>query len=289
VTLYSVRVLDCSGNGTASGIIAGIDWVTANHRNPSVANMSISGGYSDAMNTAVQNSINSGVTYVVAAGNSASDACSYSPASTPAALTVGATTSADGMASFSNGGTCVDLFAPGNSIYSAWNTDDTSMGTSSGTSMASPHVAGAAALYLQNNPGASPATVAQAIINDVTSGALTGLYSGSPNRLLHVNGAGGTVTAPAPAPAPPPAPNAAPVASFNASCNRNVCTFTSTSTDDVGIASWSWYFGDNTTGSGSTVSHTYTSRGTYTVSLTVRDGSGLASTAQKSVTIKQVR
>jgi subtilisin family serine protease len=287
VTLYSVRVLDCSGNGTASGIIAGIDWVTANHRSPSVANMSISGGYSSAMNTAVQNSINSGVTYVVAAGNSASDACSYSPASTPAALTVGATTSADAMASFSNGGTCVDLFAPGNSIYSAWNTDDTSMGTSSGTSMASPHVAGAAALYLQNNPGASPATVAQAIINDVTSGALTGLYSGSPNRLLHVNGSGGTVTAPAPSPAP--ATNAAPVASFNASCSRNVCTFTSTSTDDVGIASWSWYFGDNTTGSGSTVSHTYTSRGTYTVSLTVRDGSGLASTAQRSVTIKQVR
>jgi serine protease len=289
VTLYSVRVLDCSGNGTASGIIAGIDWVTANHRSPSVANMSISGGYSDAMNTAVQNSINSGVTYVVAAGNSASDACGYSPASTPAALTVGATTSADAMASFSNGGTCVDLFAPGNSIYSAWNTDDTSMGTSSGTSMASPHVAGAAALYLQNNPGASPATVAQAIINDVTNGALTGLLSGSPNRLLHVNGAGGTVTAPPPAPAPAPAPNAAPVASFNASCNRNVCNFTSTSTDDVGIASWSWYFGDNTTGSGSTVSHTYTSRGTYTVSLTVRDGSGLASTAQKSVTIKQIR
>src|SRR5512141_968862 len=136
VTLYSVRGLDCSANGTASGIIAGIDWVTANHRSPAVANMSISGGYSDAVNTAVQNSINSGVTYVVAAGNAAADACNYSPASAASALTVGATTSADAEASFSNYGSCLDLFAPGNSIYSAWNTDDLSMGTSSGTSMA---------------------------------------------------------------------------------------------------------------------------------------------------------
>lgn len=288
VTLHSIRVLDCSGNGTASGIIAGVDWVTAHHASPAVANMSISGGYSDAVNTAVQNSINSGVTYVVAAGNSATDACQYSPASVSSAVTVGATTSTDAMASFSNGGTCVDMFAPGNSIYSAWNTDDTSMGTSSGTSMASPHVAGAAALYLHSNPGASPATVGQAVISNATSGALSALYSGSPNRLLRVNGTGGTVTSPSPTPTPTTT-NQAPVASFNASCNRNVCTFSSASTDDGGIASWSWYFGDNTTGSGSTVSHTYTSRGTFTVSLTVRDGSGLSSTAQKSVTIKQVR
>ncbi|HEU4879440.1 MAG TPA: S8 family peptidase, partial [Gemmatimonadaceae bacterium] len=226
VTLYSVRVLDCSGNGTASGIIAGIDWVTANHRSPAVANMSISGGYSDAVNTAVQNSINSGVTYVVAAGNAAADACSYSPASAAAALTVGATTSADAEASFSNYGSCVDLFAPGNSIYSAWNTDDYSMGTSSGTSMASPHVAGAAALYMESNPGASPATVAQAIMSNVTTGALNSLIGSSPNRLLRVNGSGGTVTAPP----PPTSTNKAPVASFNSSCSRNVCTFTSTST-----------------------------------------------------------
>jgi serine protease len=286
VTLYSVRVLDCSANGTASGIIAGIDWVTANHRSPAVANMSISGGYSDAMNTAVQNSINSGVTYVVAAGNAATDACNYSPASAASALTVGATTSADAEASFSNYGSCIDLFAPGNSIYSAWNTDDSSMGTSSGTSMASPHVAGAAALYLETNPGASPATVAQAVMSNVTTGALNSLLGGSPNRLLHVNGSGGTVSAPS---SPPPSANKAPVASFNSSCSRNVCTFTSTSTDDSGVVSYAWTFGDGGSASTSSVSHTYVSKGTYTIGLTVRDAEGLSSTAYKNVTIKQAR
>jgi serine protease len=286
VTLYSVRVLDCTANGTATNVIAGIDWVTANHRAPAVANMSISGGYSAAVNTAVQNSINSGVTYVVAAGNAATDACGYSPSSVPAALTVGATTSTDAEASFSNYGSCVDLFAPGNSIYSAWNTDDYSMGTSSGTSMASPHVAGAVALYLQGNPGASPATVVQAIMSNTTSGALSGLLGGSVNRLLRVNGTGGTVTPP-PSTPPPTSTNQAPVASFNASCQRNVCSFISTSTDDSGIVSYAWTFGDGGSGSGSAVSHTYTARGNYTIGLTVRDGAGLASTTYKSVNVKQ--
>jgi subtilisin family serine protease len=222
---------------------------------------------------------------VVAAGNAATDACGYSPSSVPAALTVGATTSTDAEASFSNYGSCVDLFAPGNSIYSAWNTDDYSMGTSSGTSMASPHVAGAVALYLQGNPGASPATVAQAIMSNTTSGALSGLLGGSVNRLLRVNGSGGTVTPPPPP--PPTSTNQAPVASFNANCQRNVCSFISTSTDDSGIVSYAWTFGDGGSGSGSAVSHTYTARGNYTIGLTVRDGAGLASTAYKSVNVKQ--
>jgi subtilisin family serine protease len=294
-TLYSVRVLDCNGSGTATGVISGIDWVTANHRNPAVANMSVSGGYSSAVNTAVQNSINSGVTYAVAAGNAASDACQYSPASLPAAITVGATTNLDAQALFSNAGSCVDLFAPGSSIYSAWNTDDYAMGNSSGTSMATPHVAGAAALYLQANPGASPTTVAAAIVANATSGALTGLLSGSANRLLRVNGSGGTVSPPPTTTEPTPPPptttepvNKAPVASFNVSCSRNTCTFVSTSTDDVGIVSYAWSFGDGGTASSASVTHTYRSRGNYVATLTVRDAAGLAASYQKSVSIKNV-
>lgn len=293
VTLYSVRVLDCAGSGTATTIIAGIDWVTANHGSSAVANMSISGSYMASVNTAVQNSINSGVTYAVAAGNSAFDACNYSPASVAGALTVGATTNLDLPASFSNYGSCVDLWAPGNAIYSAWTTDDYSMTTLNGTSMASPHVAGAAALYLQSNPGATPATVASAITGDATTNVLSSLLGGSPNRLLHVNGSGGsggTITQPPPPPPPPPPTgNNPPVASFNASCNKTACTFISTSTDDSGIVSYNWTFGDGTTGSGSGVSHNYSARGNYTVGLTVRDGAGLTATAYKTVNAKPGR
>ena len=288
VTLYSVRVLDCSGNGTASTIIAGIDWVTANHRKPAVANISISGGYMSSVNQAVQNSINAGVTYVVAAGNSATDACAYSPSSTAAALTVGATTNADIPASFSNYGSCVDVWAPGQTIYSAWNNDDYALGYASGTSMASPHVAGAVALYLQSNPGATPAQVAQAIVSNATTGVLGSMVSTSPNKMLRVNGSGGgTVTEPVPPPPTTTTPtNAAPVASFTANCSRMSCNFISTSTDDAGIVSYSWSFGDNTTGTGTGVAHSYSSRGNYTVSLTVRDTGGLSTTAYKQVNVK---
>ena len=286
--LYSVRVLDCTGSGTATSIIAGIDYVTANHVSPSVANMSISGSYMASLNTAVQNSINSGVTYVVAAGNSAFDACMYSPASVSGALTVGATTNLDLPASFSNYGTCVDLWAPGQTIVSAWITDDYASYTMNGTSMASPHVAGAAALYLQSNPGATPATVAAAIMGNATTGVLGSLLSGSPNKMLRVNGSGGSVTPPPPPP-PPPTGNTAPVPSFNSSCSQRTCSFVSTSTDDGGIVSSSWTFGDGTAGSGSGVSHTYGGKGSYTVGLTVRDGAGLQATTYRTVTIKQGR
>jgi subtilisin family serine protease len=290
VTLHSVRVLDCNGNGTASTIIAGIDWVSANHRKPAVANISISGGYSDAVNQAVQNSINAGVTYVVAAGNSATDACGYSPASTAAALTVGATTSTDIPASFSNWGGCVDIWAPGQTIYSAWNNDDYALGYASGTSMASPHVAGAVALYLQSNPGATPAQAAQAVISNATTGVLSSLPGTSANRMLRVNGSGGTISEPPPPPPTTTTPvNQAPVPSFTASCSRTTCSFISTSTDDSGISSYSWTFGDNTSGSGSGVSHTYAGKGNYTVGLTVRDTGGLSATTYKQVNVKQGR
>ena len=196
VTLHAVRVLDCSGSGTTAGVVAGVDWVTAHHQSPAVANMSLGGGADSSLDTAVNNSINSGVTYGIAAGNdSGVDACTESPGRVAAALTVASSTSTDARSSFSNIGTCVDIFAPGSSITSSWNTSDTATNTISGTSMATPHVVGVAALYLQNNPTASPATVANAITTTATTGVLSNVGTGSPNRLLYsplTTGGGGT-------------------------------------------------------------------------------------------------
>ena len=158
VRLVAVRVLDCAGMGLNSGVIAGVDWVTGNHQAgaPAVANMSLGGGKSVALEQAVANSIADGVTYAVAAGNETEDACTGSPSGLPAAITVGATTNTDARASYSDFGACVDFFAPGSNITSASFLTDTGTATMSGTSMASPHVAGAAALYLQGSPSASP-------------------------------------------------------------------------------------------------------------------------------------
>jgi subtilisin family serine protease len=183
VTLRAVRVLDCGGSGTNSGVIAGVDWVTGNRVRPAVANMSLGGGISSALDSAVSRSINSGVTYALAAGNSNANACNSSPARVGAAITVGATTSSDARASYSNYGSCLDIFAPGSSITSAWSDGGTN--TISGTSMASPHVAGAAALYLSGNSGASPATVRDALVNKATTNVVGSPGSGSPNRLLY--------------------------------------------------------------------------------------------------------
>ena len=198
VTLIPVRVLNCSGLGPISGVIAGVDYVTSHHQagTPAVANMSLSSGASASLDTAVTNSINDGVVYAVAAGNGGVDACGLSPARVANALTVGATTSTDARSSFSNFGTCVDLFAPGSSITSAFNTSDTATNTNSGTSMASPHVAGVAALILESNPGASAATVVNAIINNATLNKVTGAGTGSPNRLLFslISSSGGGIT-----------------------------------------------------------------------------------------------
>jgi subtilisin family serine protease len=204
VTLVAVRVLDSSGSGTNSGVISGVDFVTSDHQagQPAVANMSLGGGLSSALDTAVTNSINDGVTYSIAAGNSNADACGTSPADVPSAITVGATTISDARASFSNFGTCVDIFAPGNNITSSWNTSDTATNTISGTSMATPHVTGVAALFLETNPSASPATVTAAIINNSTPNKVTSAGTGSPNRLLYSL----LTAAPPPTPTPTPPP-----------------------------------------------------------------------------------
>ncbi|MCC8452769.1 S8 family peptidase [Streptomyces rochei] len=184
--IVAVRVLDNNGSGTTAGVIAGIDWVTANHSGPSVANLSLGGGASTTLDTAVRNSIADGVTYAVAAGNSGANASSYSPARVTEAITVGATTSTDAKASYSNYGSVLDLFAPGSSITAGWHTGDTATNTISGTSMATPHVAGAAAVYLANHTSATPAQVATALVNGATTGKVTSPGTASPNRLLKI-------------------------------------------------------------------------------------------------------
>ncbi|WP_328490637.1 S8 family peptidase [Streptomyces zaomyceticus] len=186
--IVAVRVLDNNGSGTTAGVIAGIDWVTSHHTAgaPAVANLSLGGGASTALDNAVKNSIADGVTYAVAAGNSGVNASSTSPARVPAAITVGATSNTDAKASWSNFGSVLDIFAPGVSITAGWNTSDTATSTISGTSMATPHVAGAAAIYLAGHPSATPAQVATALVNGATTGKVTSPGSGSPNRLLRI-------------------------------------------------------------------------------------------------------
>lgn len=206
VTLVAVRVLDCSGNGTDSGVIAGVNWVTSDHAagQPAVANMSLGGGISQALDDAVNAAINDGVTFAVAAGNGDQfgnplNACDGSPSRVANAITVSATNSSDAKQSWANYGTCVDLFAPGISITSDWYSSNTATNTISGTSMATPHVAGVAAMYLSTNTSASPATVTNAIISNATTGVVTSAGTGSPNRLLYMGFIGGT-----PPPPPPP-------------------------------------------------------------------------------------
>jgi subtilisin family serine protease len=221
--LHSVRVLDCNSEGSGSGIIAGIDWVTANRVLPAVANMSLGRIALKAIDTAVARSIAFGVTYVVAAGNNSTNACLYSPARAQAAITVGATDASDARASFSNIGNCLDIFAPGVSITSAWNTSDNATTTIYGTSMASPHVAGAAALYLQLNPFATPAQVTSALLSNATVGVVTNPGAGSPNRLLYTGFIAFDTTAPtASITGPSPGSTVAGTITVNAVASDNV-------------------------------------------------------------------
>ena len=275
-TIHAIRVLDCQGSGSNSGVIAGVDWVTQNAQRPAVANMSLGGGDSSALDTAVKNSIASGIAYAVAAGNDSANACSGSPNKVPEAITVGATENTDAMASYSNFGTCLDIFAPGSSITSANYNNNTGTSVLSGTSMASPHVAGAAALVLARNTSATPQQIRDTLLAEATTGVLTAIKTGSPNKLLYVtNVAGG----PAPVDNPP-------VAAFTVSCTNLACTFNGgSSTDDKGIAAYAWTFGDSTSGNGVSVSKTYSAAGSYTVTLTVTDTTSQTNSKSQSVTV----
>ena len=210
VRMHSLRVLDCNMEGPGDALVAAINWVTANRVLPAVANVSIrSAATSDTVDTAVNNSVNAGVFYAVAAGNFNQDACFHSPARAALAYTVGATTSTDSRWFLSNFGSCLEIFAPGENILSASYPSDTATEVRSGTSMAAPHVAGAAALLLQENSGLSPSDVAATLTSRATVNVLTGIGNGSPNKLLFT----------------PPGtcrpPNA--VCSVNSDCCSNMC------------------------------------------------------------------
>jgi subtilisin family serine protease len=198
VSLVAVKVLNCQGSGSTAQVVDGVNWVAATAVMPAVANMSLGGGIDPAIDDAVRAAIGAGVVFAVASGNSNLDACDHSPARVPEAITVNATDRTDARAAFSNWGVCTDLFAPGVYITSAWNTSDTATNTVSGTSMATPHATGAAALWLAAHPTATPAQVQLGLTGNATPGRVADPGDGSPNLLLY------TGTAPVPPPPPPP-------------------------------------------------------------------------------------
>jgi subtilisin family serine protease len=259
--LYNVRVLDCGGSGTWEGVIAGMDLVAASRQLPCVVNMSLGGSYVQAVNDAAQGLVNAGCVVVVASGNSFADACLSSPASSPNALTVNASDINDQRAWFSNYGACTDLYAPGVSIYSAAPTEivgqpscPTCYASWSGTSMATPHVAGAAAMLLSAQPSLTPAQVGAAIVADATQGVVVSNPAGTPNLLLFV----GSGAQPPPPPPPPPADNA----SFAGSCSGFLCTFTA-------VSDGGWQVSDGSSGNGLTFTHSFNPRRKYVVTHTV--------------------
>lgn len=263
-TIHAVRVLDCLGSGSGSDIIAGMEWVADNAEFPAVVNMSLGtvNGRSQAQEDAAAALFNTGVLPVVAAGNDSTDACTTSPSAEPLALTIASSDNADRQSSFSNHGSCVDLFAPGSDITAANYNNNTGSQTMSGTSMASPHAAGVAAVLLAQNPALSPADLSQQIVATASPNTLTQVSANTPNLMLYVDASGDV----------PPPVDQPPVAAFSVDCNELNCSFdASASSDDHGITSYSWSFGDGNSSTGGSASHTYVADGEYTVNLTVTD------------------
>lgn len=301
--LISVKVLSSSGSGYESNIVAGINWVVAHADIIDVANMSLGGaGHSQSEQDAIQTAVDAGVVFVVAAGNDDDDAANYSPAGFPNVITVSAladfngapgggaaptcrTDQDDTLADFSNWGSDVDIAAPGVCILSTYPIEQGSYGTISGTSMASPHVAGAAALLASSSSDPKNAARVQNIKNQLLS---TGNFNwtddsgdGLQEPLLDVSSFTATLV-----PGDGSSGNLPPTASFTFECTQLVCSFDATgSTDDGTIASHAWTFGDGSNGSGATPSHGYAASGTYSVELTVTDDEGVTGTSSQSVTV----
>jgi subtilisin family serine protease len=279
-SLVNIRVMNCNGVGLGSSIVAGLDWILANRTPPGVVNMSIGGGGSTALFEALEKVHRAGFLVVAAAGNSDADACGVSPANSPFTLAVGASDSSDRRASFSNWGDCVNVFGPGVSITAACLSSDTATCSKSGTSMATPFVAGVAAVYLSAATFTSSDNLAAALVGQATQGIVTGAKSGN-NHLVYSlglagGGAGGGTTVPAPAPV---------TAAFSVACSGLECTFTNGSSGDVVGRSWS--FGDGATSTLASPGHTYGAGGSYVVRLTVTGAGGDTSEVQKSVTVTQ--
>ncbi len=287
VLLIGVKVLDDGGSGTTAGVINGMDWVVANHVKPAVANMSLGGGSSQAVNDAVERMYNAGVPVIVAAGNGniggrEQPACNYSPASAPRAFTIGATTSTDAKASYSNYGDCVDLFAPGSSITSAWIGSNTATRTISGTSMASPHVAGGAALFLEYNPNATAQQVYDAITNNSTKNIVTSSRTAN-NHLLYTLGFGdGSGGDPDPDPVAVSGVSVSP-ASASIEVNETVALTATVSPENATNKDVSWSSGNTSVATvSSTGIVTGVGEGSATITVTTDDG---GYTATSSITV----